>query len=720
MRIIFLFFVCFSSFVGVSAGELYNEEISQIRIRRSLFETETRREIERYRASQQYAEALIKRIEDAKSRISKKRDPRETPPLSFEVLVTQLQQLSFFEIELRTLFSGLSTLESFAPEAELRRRIADAMIQIDDQRGRVQKLLADFENVSSQKKIATNEESLNKFKKEASQEELILVLSRGLDSVLAAVAESPVDDEWALAVLDGTDIALNDIEKYSKALSKDLFVKSYRERVSNLRSQRSTKKGASLGHPTLLFALSALAMATVSSDEPVSPPAPVEGSDETVPPAPSESQEGPNTAVTYNFTDPVYGDYSVTADFYTREFIVHKTLTFGGEGGQTGNLEIGRVEMSQESFVALLGDGNPQKVDFFSDRLLLDRMRTDSAARMSRSVEGVTNPNRAPDPEPYVRERLSSLSDLIDQVEKEHPDMTKDQERGLALFKAAVKEFQRSEAMLSKAADEISSATADLWDSLVGVSSQLLNLDSRLPLTVEDLKYYESQLQSMALEVAKVGVSMVPILGESYDLNNFISGVISGRDIWGNPVTTGEILMMEVGLLVPFLSSANFKASKNAAVQLSRELHYNKGKTIFHNPLTISKDHPPIPHDIIQTFRSGTFFEKVPQKDLKAFAFVGESGRVGRFLSIVPSSSALQASIELGINPQWGTKVGMKEVIIPAGTTIFEGIAADPGRMFRIGVEDGFMGFLSTFSVPASGVQIFVPDPSVLRVVPVQ
>ena len=91
----------------------------------------------------------------------------------------------------------------------------------------------------------------------------------------------------------------------------------------------------------------------------------------------------------------------------------------------------------------------------------------------------------------------------------------------------------------------------------------------------------------------------------------------------------------------------------------------------------------PLPEDVANTFRSGTYTEETTQTQTTLYrAYGGQAGELARYWTRIRPSGPLQAIIDSALNPIWGntaTKVATIEV--PEGTTIYEGVAAGQGGL---------------------------------------
>lgn len=71
-------------------------------------------------------------------------------------------------------------------------------------------------------------------------------------------------------------------------------------------------------------------------------------------------------------------------------------------------------------------------------------------------------------------------------------------------------------------------------------------------------------------------------------------------------------------------------------------------------------------------------------------------------MSMTPQGGGLQSQLDLALNPAWGnTTENVKKVVVPKGTTIYEGIAAPQNIYDSLGDVIG--------TLPGGGNQVYIP-----------
>lgn len=80
----------------------------------------------------------------------------------------------------------------------------------------------------------------------------------------------------------------------------------------------------------------------------------------------------------------------------------------------------------------------------------------------------------------------------------------------------------------------------------------------------------------------------------------------------------------------------------------------------------------------------------------------GSAKEVGSYMSMTPQGGGLQSQFDLALNPVWGnTTENITKVVVPKGTTIYEGIAAPQNIYDSLGNVIG--------TLPGGGSQVYIP-----------
>jgi RHS repeat-associated protein len=131
----------------------------------------------------------------------------------------------------------------------------------------------------------------------------------------------------------------------------------------------------------------------------------------------------------------------------------------------------------------------------------------------------------------------------------------------------------------------------------------------------------------------------------------------------------------------------------------NRPLTSQNKSVVKYNPLKKG----PLADDIAQTFRSATYSEITLDKPTTVYRVIGPNGNpAGSYWTRTTPKGPIQSIIDSALKPEWGnTAVYRVRAILPAGTKIYEGVAAAQG---------GLVG---------GGNQIFIPkvDPSWIQII---
>jgi hypothetical protein len=69
----------------------------------------------------------------------------------------------------------------------------------------------------------------------------------------------------------------------------------------------------------------------------------------------------------------------------------------------------------------------------------------------------------------------------------------------------------------------------------------------------------------LAQAAVDVGISAIPVVGDIADIAEFAYGIATGKDKWGNELSTSDLILMGIGALLPFVGAGAFKAAKALA-----------------------------------------------------------------------------------------------------------------------------------------------------------
>jgi len=121
--------------------------------------------------------------------------------------------------------------------------------------------------------------------------------------------------------------------------------------------------------------------------------------------------------------------------------------------------------------------------------------------------------------------------------------------------------------------------------------------------------------------------------------------------------------------------SGSVSAFDDAAVNVNAV--EGTSKPIIYGPMNKG----PLPDEIANTFRSSTYTKYITPEDLILYrVYGGEAGELGSFWTRSKPRGPLHSIIDSALDQNWGNSATSVSIIkVPAGTTIFEGFAAEQG-----------------------------------------
>lgn len=110
-----------------------------------------------------------------------------------------------------------------------------------------------------------------------------------------------------------------------------------------------------------------------------------------------------------------------------------------------------------------------------------------------------------------------------------------------------------------------------------------------------------------------------------------------------------------------------------------------------------------ISREVAESFSGATFTKRVLTEDTVMYRVSGGNAKeVGSYMSMTPQGGGLQSQLDLALNPAWGnTTENVTKIVVPKGTTIYEGIAAPQNIYDSLGNVIG--------TLPGGGSQVYIP-----------
>jgi hypothetical protein len=97
----------------------------------------------------------------------------------------------------------------------------------------------------------------------------------------------------------------------------------------------------------------------------------------------------------------------------------------------------------------------------------------------------------------------------------------------------------------------------------------------------------------------------------------------------------------------------------------------------------------PLGESVANTFRGGSYTESVLSEDTTLYrVYGGNSQQIGPYWTRTAPAGPLQSTIDSALNPAWGnTAQNVTTMVVPKGTTIYEGFAAPQGGLLGGGSQ---------------------------------
>ncbi len=111
-----------------------------------------------------------------------------------------------------------------------------------------------------------------------------------------------------------------------------------------------------------------------------------------------------------------------------------------------------------------------------------------------------------------------------------------------------------------------------------------------------------------------------------------------------------------------------------------QEISIPSSKAVRWGPATASG---PLRDQVAKTFRSSSYTERVISEPVVLYrAYGGKAGKFGPYWTAKPPSGPVQSTLDSALAPSWGNDASkVVKIRIPAGTTLFEGVAAQQGGL---------------------------------------
>ena len=147
------------------------------------------------------------------------------------------------------------------------------------------------------------------------------------------------------------------------------------------------------------------------------------------------------------------------------------------------------------------------------------------------------------------------------------------------------------------------------------------------------------------------------------------------------------------------------KSAKASAEQMVAETSPSKIAAEGSASKTFSPINPgPLDLETATSFRSATYTETVLTEDTIMYRVSSDANsKVGSYMTRIPQNGSAQSQLDLALRPDFhNTAQVVSEVVVPKGTTIYEGAVAPQNILDKQGNAIGIL--------PGGGNQVYIPN----------
>lgn len=243
----------------------------------------------------------------------------------------------------------------------------------------------------------------------------------------------------------------------------------------------------------------------------------------------------------------------------------------------------------------------------------------------------------------------------------------------------------------------VAAAAPLLLEAASAISGGIVYVGTTADLIVAGGRVVGGMTVAYGVSTAAEGITGVNPLGETLYGGNY--GAFY-RDL-------GDLMSINMSILMLEAMGAIAQASQQNAILPSESTESEQPKSVRYTPANPG----PLDEKIAKNFTGGSYTETVLTEDTVFYrVYGGNAEEVGRYMTRTPQNGGLQSQLDLALVPEWGnTAEYVTTVVVPAGTTIYEGTAASQIINGGVGTPYGGVGMLY-----GGGNQIFIPevDPS--------
>jgi filamentous hemagglutinin len=201
---------------------------------------------------------------------------------------------------------------------------------------------------------------------------------------------------------------------------------------------------------------------------------------------------------------------------------------------------------------------------------------------------------------------------------------------------------------------------------------ELIQSDNAFDTVSDSIKQdYINRIDNLKAEYEKAGVN-----------GAFNAGVETGKLITDAAgLLTGVYGAAKAGTkIVTSIEKVAIKSVDNTLILTNITVPSTTKVIAVHNPVTNSG---PLPFDVANTFRSGTYVETITTEPTILYRVYGEGVReLGNYWTTTPPSGPVQSIIDSALDPKWGnTATQVVKIEVPTGVKMYQGYAAQQGGL---------------------------------------
>jgi hypothetical protein len=195
----------------------------------------------------------------------------------------------------------------------------------------------------------------------------------------------------------------------------------------------------------------------------------------------------------------------------------------------------------------------------------------------------------------------------------------------------------------------------------------------------------------VALTTSELGVGLLAVGGMVYYWDQANAGYLTVVNAKFHETAFVEALQTKLGMSAEeaYILDALVSLTGGAGIVKNFNTVANAAKyTSTYNPIRSG----PLPTNIANTFRSGTYVESVTHEPTILYrVYGGNAEEFGSYWTRTLPKGYLQSTIDSAIDPAWGNTANkVVKIEVPSGVKMYEGVAAPQGDWLEEGIKSFF------------------------------